>query len=335
MSLVDRRLLRLTCRIQAAYDSRRHERRCVDLPEWEWNLVRAAHTRWQAAYIRGWWAAASLSQERLVAELEGLAKQLRNRTTYLQALQRREPPSLRDLYADLLTLAEEFADLKLDGPVVSVTTEPIALEGIELGAFRIGLDLDRLDGDMPYSIEALEPNPAASNEETTHPHVHGSRLCPGEGRAAINAALADGRLLDFFVLVDRVLHHYARGSAYVELSNWFGMPCHDCDCTVGENEGTSCYGCEERLCGDCYLVCGGCSECFCAGCMERCGRCEEYTCSGCLIRCDRCRRDVCESCREGELCETCREELLEEEEEHEEESASSTNGAADRSEPAV
>ncbi len=302
-------------------------------------MVRTAHARWQTARSHGWQAATAQLQDQYVSELECLTNQLRNRIAVLQNSERRAPPALCELYADLTVLAADYDDFTLDGPVVCVTTEPITLEGIKLGPFRIGLDLDHLDADVPYSIEALEPNPAASNDETTHPHVHGSRLCAGEGRAAINAALADGRLLDFFVLVDRVLHNYSRGAGYVELSDWFGTPCHDCDCTVGEDEGVSCYGCEERLCGDCYVVCGGCSESFCTGCIDRCGRCEEYACSGCLARCERCRREVCESCREGELCETCREELLEEEEEEEEdaeeESTSSTDDATDRPKPAV
>lgn len=337
MATLDRRLLRVACRVQSAYYSRRCERRNLDLPEREWSDVCAAYRRWQKALHRDWPAAAGRQRDALATELEYFTNQLRNRTAVLRDVVQRAPPLLRELYADLTVLADDFADLKFDGPTVSVTTEPITLEGIELGRFRIRLELSRLDADMPYSIEALEPNPAASNEDTTHPHVHGERLCPGEGRSAIKAALADGRLLDFFVLVDRVLHHYSRGAGYVELSDWFGTPCHDCDCTVGEDEGVSCYGCEERLCGDCYVVCGGCSESFCTGCIDRCGRCEEYACSGCLARCERCRRDVCESCREGEVCETCREELLEEEEEEdaEEESTSSTDDATNRTEPAV
>jgi hypothetical protein len=332
--MIDRRLLRIACRAHTAYLSHRPERRYLDLPDWEWNLVRAAHSRWQTARCRGWEAAAERERTRLLAELEGLTNQLRNRSASL-TVEQREAASLRDLYADLVVLAADFDDFKLDGPILSVTTEPIALEGIELGTFRIRLDLQHLDADTPYSIEALEPNPAASCDDTPHPHVHGERLCAGEGRAAINASLADGRLLDFFTLVDRVLHTYAVGSDYVELDNWHGTPCHDCDCTVGEDEGASCYGCEERLCGDCYIACGGCSESFCSGCIDRCARCEEYACSGCLVRCRRCRHDVCDACREEELCESCREEIEEEEEYAEEESAASTDAAANRSEPAV
>ncbi len=60
------------------------------------------------------------------------------------------------------------------------------------------------------------------------PHVSDETLCEGDGRRAIHAALAAGRLYDFFTIVDRLLNTYASGRAYVDLDNWFGTPCHDC-----------------------------------------------------------------------------------------------------------
>ena len=57
---------------------------------------------------------------------------------------------------------------------------------------------------------ALDPSPAASNSETTHPHVQTNQLCEGDGRSAIRHAMREGRLLDFFVLVRQILQTYAR-----------------------------------------------------------------------------------------------------------------------------
>ena len=71
---------------------------------------------------------------------------------------------------------------------------------------------------------ALIPIPAAPNEEVTHPHVSAQKLCAGEGQAAIEAALTSGRIADFFMLVDRVLHTYTEGSAFIEL-NALGKAC--------------------------------------------------------------------------------------------------------------
>ncbi len=91
---------------------------------------------------------------------------------------------------------------------LSVTTEPIDLEGLELGPFSILLDWNRLSEHGSYRIVAEYPNPAHSNEEVTHPHVHDERLCEGGGHLAIRQSLQEGRLLDFFILVRQVLRTY-------------------------------------------------------------------------------------------------------------------------------
>jgi hypothetical protein len=172
-------------------------------------------------------------------------------------------------------------------------------------------------------------------DATTHPHVNDERLCPGEGRKAIHAALAEGRLFDFFTVVDRILHTYARGAAYVELNRWHGIPCRDCDDTIGEDESYTCGRCSETVCGNCSLSCESCSESLCSGCAERCERCEARHCSGCLSPCVRCRRDVCSSCADEGVCETCLEEM-EDEAEAEAESLAAEMDANDApTEPAV
>ena len=84
---------------------------------------------------------------------------------------------------------------------------------MNLGPFEIRLDWGSLSDPNPYSVVALDPNSAASNDEVTHPHVKDEHLCEGEGHSAIRAALAECRLLDFFMLVSQVLHTYGQGSA--------------------------------------------------------------------------------------------------------------------------
>jgi hypothetical protein len=90
-----------------------------------------------------------------------------------------------------------------------VVTDPIVLEGVALGRFRIDLNLDRfhygrLDGDTVRAI-ALDPNPAASNDEITHPHVQGGQICLGEGSVMVRQALTEGRLYDALLVVRSVL----------------------------------------------------------------------------------------------------------------------------------
>jgi hypothetical protein len=331
---MDRRLLRAACRLRTAYGGIRSDPYELDLPEQAWEEVDAVFRSWKKACDRNWKAAAMQQRETLMRELEHLGSQLRNRLVTFQTAARRETPPLRVLYEELAAVAAEFEEVELAEAELSITTDSVTLADVPLGPFQIRLHLDRLGNDMPYSITALEPNPAASCSETTHPHVSGERLCPGEGRSAINAALADGRLFDFFTIVDRILHTYAVGSAYVELDRWYGVSCHDCDSTMNEEDACACTHCEERVCGDCLVSCGGCGDGYCSGCIERCSRCEEYSCSGCLIRCDRCRRHVCEACREDELCETCREEL-EEEQDAEESDDSSVEQPAASTKPTV
>jgi hypothetical protein len=101
----------------------------------------------------------------------------------------------REIYQDVLALGKEFPDMRIESKQQEaiVTTEPIELDGVSLGSFDIVLNLNSLP-DASYSIKACEPNPASSNLSVTHPHVQDEKLCEGDGRLAIRAALAEGRL---------------------------------------------------------------------------------------------------------------------------------------------
>ena len=219
------------------------------------------------------------------------------------------------IYDELLAIADEFDEWSCDERELIIVTEPIHLEGINLGRFEIRLDLQRLDASDPYRVVARDPNPAASSYETTHPHIDNSKLCSGEGRSTIATALREGRLHDFATVVDRILHTYAKGSAYVELANWHGTPCHDCDTSVDPEDAYSCQACDETICGDCRTGCAQCGDTYCSGCISRCYACEVSTCSGCLNTCASCNEEFCESCLTEGMCHACREQAEEEQEE--------------------
>ncbi|MFA9478246.1 hypothetical protein ACERK3_08045 [Phycisphaerales bacterium AB-hyl4] len=77
-------------------------------------------------------------------------------------------PTMRQLLDAFEQLDDEFGELTLDDKSkhVSVTTETIVLEGVELGRFEIRLYLDELSslsGPRPYEVLALEPNPPAGD----------------------------------------------------------------------------------------------------------------------------------------------------------------------------
>jgi hypothetical protein len=159
--------------------------------------------------------------------------------------------------------------------------------------------------DQEYTVVALDPNPASSDASITHPHVNGESLCSGDGRKAIQSALEAGRLYDFFTIVNQLLHTYSEGRAYVELSNWYGVPCHDCNCTVDEDDRYHCHRCEETLCSDCASHCSHCDETCCSNCSSSCPRCDAWVCIGCLLTCRQCRREVCPDCINHNLCTQC------------------------------
>ncbi|HUU98355.1 MAG TPA: hypothetical protein VM487_21695, partial [Phycisphaerae bacterium] len=109
------------------------------------------------------------------------------------------------LSSGLVTQLEaEFGEpgFNRDTRELSVITDRIELEGIDLGDFEIRLHVGNLGAgqfNSLLSVIALDPHPAASNRRVTHPHVNDEQLCAGDGRAAIQAALHNGRICDFFV----------------------------------------------------------------------------------------------------------------------------------------
>jgi hypothetical protein len=197
-----------------------------------------------------------------------------------------------------LALFQEFPEVDFDSPqkTVSVVTEPIELEGVALGRFRIELSWPDIGRGQAYEVVALEPCCAAENEEVTHPHVQGQRLCEGEGSTAIRAALTEGRILDFFVLVNRILETYNAGSAFVSLDRWSGIPCRDCGWMMPSDGHACCDECENPLCSDCSASCQGCGKFLCRECWSDCTECGQSYCGGCLSPSPRTKQLCCETC---------------------------------------
>ena len=217
-------------------------------------------------------------------------------------------PSLRDLVAELQAAEQEFGQLNWCGKTgcVSVVTEPIELEGVELGEFELVLEINRLadlDRDVTYRVVALDPNPAAGNESVSHPHVSDERLCTGDASAAIRAALTTGRIGDLFMLVRSVLTTYNPGSPYVRLEDWDGRPCHDCGCMMDQDEHYTCERCENDFCSECSSYCRRCEASVCQGCLSECPGCSELYCENCLASCAECGERFCEGCLDS--CASC------------------------------
>jgi len=244
--------------------------------------------------------------------------------------------SMKDLLADLEQLEDEFGGgcWTFDGPtgVLSVTTEPITLEDIELGPFAIRLTTSRLSDvnhQRAYSIEALEPNPAEGSSNVSHPHVSDEILCEGDASSAIKSALEQGRIADFFLLVRSVLTTYNPGSPYVALDRWHGgTSCHDCGNHVSDDGRSYCERCSDEFCSNCTWMCESCHSYFCGRCSVTCQCCDESCCTGCISVCSACHSSTCESCLEDGTCTNCRERNPNESEDESDDESTSGSVAA-------
>jgi len=219
-----------------------------------------------------------------------------------------EAPSVRQLCEELRQVEDEFDELRFNRKAgdLSAITSPIELEGVWLGEFEIRLhipDLSRVHTAMPVNVIALDPHPAASNRRVTHPHVSDDRLCPGNASAAIHAALAAGRICDFFTIVASVLRHYNRDSPFIPLDEWEGVnACCDCGATMACDRGYICTACGEDFCEECIFECSSCDESFCDRCLNNCSVCGQAVCRSCETSCPDCGERLCQECLEENKC---------------------------------
>ncbi len=165
------------------------------LPTSQWQTLVKLVRDIQLAGDRGWRHAARRRHEELLSELDYFERSISQLVD-----QRRDTrpanvlASDTEVYRDLVALDGEFAEVRCDfeEQVIAVTTDPVVLDGIDLGRFQIRLNWQQLGDAQPYTIVALDPNPAAANSAVTHPHVSDEILCEGDGRRTIQAALRRG-----------------------------------------------------------------------------------------------------------------------------------------------
>jgi hypothetical protein len=306
-----RLLLRAAERIRGCLHQAQIQSVEVELPVHHWIECETALRRIRLAQSRGWHHAAAALTEALRYPLCQCLERLNdlcNRS--LSGRPSETVAAVPDIFADLEALLDEFDDLSIDLPeaVLSVTTAPIVLDNVLLGRFQVRLHWGWIGRAHPYEVLALEPNRACSSESTTHPHIVDERLCEGDGKMPIARALHQGRLLDFFQIVNRVLNTYNPSSAYVALSDWEGRGCSDCGEIVGPDDERTCSMCEGTLCGNCALTCERCEAPCCYECSRRCDSCGHDLCRGCAHKCEDCHRLFCEPClSECDLCPECQE----------------------------
>ncbi|MFN3166973.1 MAG: hypothetical protein ACE37H_07910 [Phycisphaeraceae bacterium] len=230
-------------------------------------------------------------------------------------------PSPSFLLAELDQIESEFGSWEVlkGGSSLYVSTDPITLEGIHLDAFEIELRLDafdRLDMEQPLSIHALDPNWASGADDVPHPHVRDERLCTGDATTILTQALREGRLADYLLIVRQTLTTYNPDSPHVALDDWDGIPCHDCGCSMTDDNRSVCERCDYSFCEDCFGCCQSCALYLCYGCLTSCRFCKDETCRECMKPCPECGQACCPGCFEEELCPECFEAHQQKESDH-------------------
>src|ERR1700722_10653274 len=188
----------------------------IYLPEERWNECRSLARQFHFAATRGLNQCQPILRDRLERCVLGCLERLQRMTQEIAApCPKPLPPTLRAIYGELSALPAEFDGFSVDfeREAISVTTERVLLEGIDLGPFEIRLHWKRIGEHRCYDVVALEPNPARESNDVTHPHVRSEQLCEGDGHEAIRRALLSGRLSDFFQIVTQILNTYNGGSA--------------------------------------------------------------------------------------------------------------------------
>ncbi|MCA9223107.1 MAG: hypothetical protein KDA71_22465, partial [Planctomycetales bacterium] len=125
---------------------------------------------------RQWHHAAKLKRNELIRRLAYLGSIVTRLTADL-TVRTNPQPSARAIQAELHEAENEFGEVRFDkrSKTLSVTTEHITLEGLELGRFEIRLNPTAVaanDGLDVLEAVALDPNPCSIDELITHPHVN-------------------------------------------------------------------------------------------------------------------------------------------------------------------
>ena len=314
-----KRLLKQAMRMHRQFLQSQPEKIQPSLPNSILQRIQQGVQRLELARQRGWLHAAERVESEMRNDLALLLDRLRILEPILGPHTDFPFVSQRDLFEDLIALEQEFDHVEINCPeqTISATIEPIELDHVYLGPFKIRLKWNLENEENPFSFRviAVDPHPAVSNETITHPHVQSEELCEGEGRLPIRLALEQGRLLDFFQIVANLLRTYNSASPYVSLTDWEGVDCSDCGKTVSDEDRFSCEKCGSSVCDQCYYCCPECDSIFCSGCVTACSECSEHYCHRCLQVCSACLTELCQEClNEQVLCKPCHEKAEEENE---------------------
>lgn len=272
------------------------------LPSYALQDLLRLQQKWESAQRRQWRVAAArlrVATRRCASELLGSLQRLVN-----EVPSRREEPLAGpgDVYRDLAALQAEHTGVEIDRQekTVSVTTERIVLEGLDLGPFVIEWNWGRIGEEDELRVIAKEAYSPSDREDITHPHVRDNLLCTGQAKMPLDRALHSGRLFDAFLIVRQVLQTYNPESAYITLDDWSSFRCYACGDSVPEDDHFHCETCDADLCGGCLRPCHRCGASSCSSCAATCSECDETVCTRCRPLVNGRRLKVCHTCHEEE-----------------------------------
>jgi len=230
-------------------------------------------------------------------------------------------PTQKEAMEEIRAIMHAWPQVEYNRGKLSVVIENVVLEddneGVYLGSFMVYLDLSN-PLNKGFTVESLDM--IESPNGYYHPHVSGNGLCTGDGALPMKEALIQGRLEDYFRIVEAILRTYNQDSPYESLQEWYD-PDHEgqfyCEhCYEWRDDECSvwCSGCETQYCDNCDPGGGCCEDCgewYCSNCCTSCNSCSETICNGCKVECQKCGEDYCDECMKScaycgdKMCEDC------------------------------
>ena len=159
-----------------------------ELPDRDWVQCRSLMRQIDLCTQRNWTHAAAVLEDRLNGPFERAPTACRKSADKSPAPEgsRLLKPSARSSKISI-TLSDEFEGVRVDGAnqTLSITTEPIVLEEIDLGPFEIRLHWDRISERRPYEVVALRTQPCGGIERN-HASARQGRAALRRGRTSVD-----------------------------------------------------------------------------------------------------------------------------------------------------
>jgi len=219
--------------------------------------------------------------------------------------------SLRQLIEEIDVISKRWDDIKYKDGRLSILVKSIILdddeENVNLGNFRISIDII----EPINSLRIIAVTGEESYNGFFHPHVADEELCEGNGQYSLSLAIDQGRLEDYFDLVEKILRTYNPESPHTPLSSWYSPDregsfyCVCCEEWKDEYDQVSCDGCDSIQCANCAdgAMCDTCEQWYCDNCIQSCNCCHAPMCNECTLICEDCSDQICSECLS--TCNSC------------------------------